>query len=167
MIIYIAAWLSSRGRNVRSFMVGFVPFVFLVGVFAALVVMQPDTGTAAMIILTTVTLFFLAGASIVHLFTMGAIVSVTGVLLVLAHSYRADRWFAFHSAEDDPTGIGFQIIQMLTASVSASAAKSSSTYPAPTPTASSPSSARRPASSARCWSSASSPFSSIEACASS
>jgi cell division protein FtsW len=115
MIIYISAWLSSRGRDVKSFFVGVVPFVFLVGVVAALVFMEPDAGTAAIIVLTTATLFFIAGASITHIATMMAIGSVTGSLLVLAHSYRADRIFAFASAENDPTGVGYQVIQLLIA----------------------------------------------------
>src|SRR5439155_10985082 len=93
MIIYIAAWLSSRGRDVRSFFLGVVPFVFLVGVVAALVFMEPDAGTAAIIVFTTATLFFIAGASISHIATMTAIGSVTGSLLIIAHSYRADRLF--------------------------------------------------------------------------
>ncbi len=115
MIVYIAAWLSTRGRNVRSFVVGFVPFVFLVGVVAALVFLQPDTGTAAIIVLTTATLFFVAGASLTHLATMGAIGGVTATVLVLAHSYHAERILAYRAAEEDPTGIGYQVIQMLIA----------------------------------------------------
>jgi cell division protein FtsW len=46
---------------------------------------------------------------------MMAIGSVTGSLLVLAHSYRADRIFAFASAERDPSGVGYQVIQLLIA----------------------------------------------------
>src|SRR5438477_8450750 len=115
MVIYIAAWLSARGRDVRSFFLGVVPFVFLVGVVAALVFMEPDAGTAFIIVITTATLFFIAGASITHIATMMAIGSVTGSLLVLAHTYRADRIFAFASAEKDPTGVGYQVIQLLIA----------------------------------------------------
>jgi cell division protein FtsW len=114
LIIYVAAWLTSRGRDIRSFAVGTVPFVFLVGVVAALVLLEPDTGTATIIVLTTATLFFLAGASLTHLVTLGAIGSVTAGLLIVG-SYRAERFFAFFEPGKDPDGIGFQVIQMLIA----------------------------------------------------
>lgn len=115
IIIYISAWLASRGRSIKSFALGFVPFVFLVGVVAALIVLQPDTGTAAIIVLTTATLFFIAGASLTHLITLAAIGGVTSVVLVLAQSYRAERIFSFLSAEEDPSGLGFQVLQLLIA----------------------------------------------------
>jgi len=115
LIIYVAAWLSSKGDDVQSFALGFVPFVMMVGVVAGLVLLEPDTGTAAVIVLVTVTLFFIAGASITHLAALVGIGSVAAVMLILTASYRADRIFAFVGAEDDPAGVGFQTLQLLIA----------------------------------------------------
>ena len=115
LIIYISAWLASRGREVRSLALGVVPFVFLVGVVAALIIMEPDTGTAAIIVLTTAALFFLSGANLAHVGALAGIVLVAGVLLVLGGEYRSDRIFAFLSPDGDPLGIGFQVRQLLIA----------------------------------------------------
>jgi cell division protein FtsW len=115
LVIYISAWLASRGGTLRSFYLGFLPFVFLVGVVAALIIMEPDTGTAAIIVMTTGALFFLAGASLTHFGAVVGIVLVTGVLLVLGGEYRSDRIFAFTSAEEDPAGVGFHTLQLLIA----------------------------------------------------
>ncbi len=115
MIIYISAWLASRGAEVKTFALGFVPFIFMVGVVAALIILEPDTGTAIIVVLTTVTLFFIAGASLTHLMALLGIGSVTAVILVFAHSYRLDRLMSFVSAEDDPSGLGFQVLQLLIA----------------------------------------------------
>jgi cell division protein FtsW len=115
MIVYISAWLASRGAEVKTFALGFVPFIFMVGVVAALIILEPDTGTAVIVILTTVTLFFIAGASLTHLFALLGIGSVTATVLVFAHSYRFDRILSFVAAEDDPSGIGYQVIQLLIA----------------------------------------------------
>lgn len=115
LIIYISAWLSSRGRDVRSAALGLMPFSFLVGVVASLIILEPDTGTAAVIILTTFVLFFLAGASLSHLAGLSGIVAVTGAILTLSGGYRSDRIFSFLSAEDDPSGLGFQVLQLLIA----------------------------------------------------
>lgn len=115
IIIYISAWLASRGKTVGSFALGFVPFTLSVGLVAGLILIEPDTGTAFVIILTTAALFFLAGANVAHLGAMAGIVGVVGVMLVLGGGHRGDRVFAFLSAEEDPLGLGFQIRQLLIA----------------------------------------------------
>jgi cell division protein FtsW len=115
VIIYIAAWLASRGREVKTFALGLAPFILLVGLVAALILMEPDTGTAAIVVMATVALFFLAGGSMTHVFTLAGIGMVAGLLLIVGGEYRADRLLAFTSAEEDPSGLGFQTIQLLIA----------------------------------------------------
>lgn len=116
LIIYVAAWLGGeKGTFVRSFWRGFVPFVLMVGVVAGLVLLEPDTGTAAVMVLTTVTLFFIAGASLTHMAALVGIGGVASTVLILTAGYRLDRLVAFVRAEDDPTGIGFQTLQSLIA----------------------------------------------------
>jgi cell division protein FtsW len=115
LIIYISAWLASRGRDVQSFALGFVPFIFLVGVVASLILMEPDTGTATIVVMTTAALFFLAGASLTHLFALVGIAGVMGFMLIIGGGYRMDRILAFTSAENDPSGIGFHTLQLLIA----------------------------------------------------
>ncbi len=115
LIVYVAAWLAGKKTNVRSFAFGFVPFVLMVGVVAGLVLVEPDTGTAVVLVLTTVTLFFIAGASITHLVALMGIGGVAATLLILTSGYRADRLLVFIRAEDDPSGLGFQTLQLLIA----------------------------------------------------
>ncbi len=115
LIIYVSAWLAGKRTDVRSFALGFVPFVVMVGLVAGLVLLEPDTGTAAVLVLTTVTLFFIAGASLSHLVALVGIGGVAATLLILTSGYRADRLVAFFNAEDDPSGIGFHTLQLLIA----------------------------------------------------
>jgi cell division protein FtsW len=115
LIIYISAWLASYRRDLTNFASGFAPFIFAVGVVAALIMMEPDTGTTAVIVATTLALFFLAGGSLLHVLTLGCTGLVAGALLILTEGYRADRLLAFTSAESDPGGLGFQTLQLLIA----------------------------------------------------
>jgi cell division protein FtsW len=115
MIIYVAAWLASKKTAVNSFALGFLPFVTMVGLVAGLILLEPDTGTAVVLVLVTVTLFFIAGASLTHLAALMGIGGVTAAVLVMTAPYRADRLFAFFNAEQDPSGLGFQTIQLLIA----------------------------------------------------
>lgn len=115
MIIYVSAWLAGRGEHVKELWTGFVPFVLLVGFVAGLIMMQPDLGTTIVVVLTTLTLVFVAGASLTHVAAFAGVAGVAGSMLILAGEYRADRIFAFISAEDDPSGRGFQTLQLLIA----------------------------------------------------
>jgi len=115
LIIYVSAWLSSRERNVRSFAAGFVPFVLMVGLVAGLVMAEPDMGTTIIIVLTTVTLFFMAGGALTHLLALLSLGGVAASFLIVSGGYRMDRLFAFISPEADPSGRGFHILQLLIA----------------------------------------------------
>jgi cell division protein FtsW len=115
LIIYVSAWLSSRERNVKSFAAGFVPFVLMVGLVAGLVMAEPDMGTTIIIVMTTLTLFFMAGGALTHLVALLSIGGVAAGFLLLSGGYRMDRLFAFISPEADPSGRGFHILQLLIA----------------------------------------------------
>ncbi len=115
LIIYVSAWLAGRGTNVKQFWTGFFPFVFLVGIVAGLIMLEPDMGTTIVIVATTLTLVFVAGASLTHVAAFAGIASIAAGVLVLSGEYRADRIFAFISAEDDPSGRGFHTLQLLIA----------------------------------------------------
>jgi cell division protein FtsW len=115
LIIYISAWLAGRGRTVQSFAMGLVPFVVLVGMVGGLILLEPDLGTTIVIVLTMLTLFFVAGASLTHLLALFMTGGVAVSLLIVAGDYRADRIFAFIAAEDEPGGRGFHVLQLLIA----------------------------------------------------
>ena len=113
LIIYVSAWLSGKKMHVRSFGQGFVPFVLMVGIVAGLILLEPDMGTAVVLVMVTVTLFFIAGASLTHLTALLGIGGVAAGVLIMAAGYRVDRITAFLSAEDDPSGVGYHTIQLL------------------------------------------------------
>jgi cell division protein FtsW len=115
LIVYVSAWLAGRGDNVKVFWLGFFPCVLLVGFVAGLVMLEPDLGTTIVLVLTTMTLVFVAGASLTHVLAFAGVGGVVATMLILSGEYRTDRIFAFISAEDDPSGRGFQTLQLLIA----------------------------------------------------
>ena len=115
LIIYVGAWLAGRGENIKTWWLGFFPCVLLVGFVAGLIMMQPDMGTTIVIVATTMTMVFVAGASLRHLAAFGGVAGVVAVMLTFSGDYRADRIFAFTSAENDPSGRGFHTLQLLIA----------------------------------------------------
>ena len=115
IIIYIAAWLAGRRENINKFSLGFVPFVLMVSVVGGLVIVEPDMGTAVIIVLTTSTLFFVAGAPLSHLALLIGSGGAVTYIMVLVQDYRLDRITSFVSPEADPQGNGFHILQLLIA----------------------------------------------------
>lgn len=115
VLIYMAAWLASRGEQLHDFSLGVLPFVGMVGLVAALVMLEPDLGTTVMIGIITGTLFFIAGARLVHVLALAGSGVFAATLLILTGGYRMDRILSFTSAESDPTGVGFQTLQLLVA----------------------------------------------------
>ena len=115
IIIYIAAWLAGRSENINKFSLGFVPFVLMISVVGGLVIVEPDMGTAVIIVLTTSTLFFVGGAPLSHLALLIVSGGAVSYFMILLQDYRLDRITSFVSPETDPQGSGFHILQLLIA----------------------------------------------------
>jgi cell division protein FtsW len=113
--IYLAAWLASKGSNVRSFEHGLFPFVMIIGAVGFLIMLQPNLGTTLIILAITVTMFWVAGASILQMLALAGAGSVAVGMLATVAGYRMDRLTAFFDAESDPLGHGFQTLQSLIA----------------------------------------------------
>lgn len=115
-LIYLAAWLDGRTKHeLRSVSEGLLPFLTVLGVLGLLLILQPDTGTLGIIVLTAFTVYFVAGAPIYHLVGLG-LLGAGGLALLLKFSeYRAARILTFMHPELDPLGIGYHINQALLA----------------------------------------------------
>ena len=115
LAIYMAAWLSGKGERVREFGYGMAPFVTILAVIVALVMKQPDMGTALMIIGTAVTIFFVAGANLLQLLPVGAIGGLGMAMLALTSGYRQGRLTAFRDPFAHPEDSGYHVVQSLIA----------------------------------------------------
>jgi cell division protein FtsW len=115
LVIYIAAWLSSKRDAVKRFSLGVVPFVLMVGLVGGLIMLEPDFGTALVIVLTTWTMFFVGGAALRHLFTLALSGLAAGLVMIAVGGYRSSRFLSFLDPERDPAGKGFHILQLLIA----------------------------------------------------
>ena len=114
IILYLAAWLESRGaQRIKDLFEGVIPFLAIMGLVGFLIIKQPDTGTLGVIVLTSIAIFFISGAQLKHLATLGGIGFCTLWLLVKLEPYRFDRIVSFQNPASDPQGIGYQIMQAL------------------------------------------------------
>lgn len=109
--LYIADWLSRKGKQVSSFMYGLVPFAILTGVVIALIILQNDMGTAIIIATFAVAMFITAGANLLHLLPM--MLSGVGAFAFIAYStpFRLSRLEAFLDPLNCASSASYQVCQ--------------------------------------------------------
>jgi cell division protein FtsW len=113
--IFLAYFLEKRAGEERAFWLTFVPCILMTGLFALLVVAEPDLGTALMLAVICVVMCFTAGVRLLHLGTAAApaLVGVAGLLIFVP--WRLQRMVTFLDPWKDPRDKGFQVVQSLIA----------------------------------------------------
>ena len=88
------------------------PAALLIGAPAALVILQPDLGTALMITFIGTAVMFVAGVPLrVFLIPAGAVAVAIPIAYQLLHGYQRRRIDTFLDPESDPLGAGYHISQ--------------------------------------------------------
>jgi cell division protein FtsW len=117
-LIIFLAWFLELRRLPRNFGVNnwlhtLAPALGTTVVMAALVVKEPDMGTAFMIVVISMVMLFVAGLSFRYIAGTVLAAIPTIYLLIVRVPYRLQRFEAFLHPELDPKGAGFQLLQSL------------------------------------------------------
>lgn len=114
-IIFVAAVLERRLQRIDEPVYALMPIGIVVGVFAALILLEPDAGSAMALTLIAVVMVFAAGLAYRYLvgFALCALPLAASVLWL--SPYRRRRLLAFWDPWQSPLGDGFQVIQSLIA----------------------------------------------------
>jgi cell division protein FtsW len=114
-VIYIAAWLASKGDRIRDLTYGLIPFAILLGTVTGLILMQPDIGTALLIVATAVSMFFISGAELSQLL-IGLLAGAPVLYLIISKSDVAqERLRVFFNLGSDLQGLDLQMTNVLSA----------------------------------------------------
>jgi cell division protein FtsW len=92
-----------------------LPALGTVRVMAALVLAEPDMGTACMIFMIAFVMLYVSGLSLRYIFATGLAAIPAIYLLIVRVPYRYERAKSFFSPGADPQGHGFQLLQSLIA----------------------------------------------------
>lgn len=115
VVVYMAAWLASKRQKLRRITYGLLPFTVVVGLIAFLIILQPDLSTAASILATALSMFFIAGADWVQLLVIGAVMGAAGYQLATRLEYARQRLDAYFAAVEDLTQASDHVQQAVTA----------------------------------------------------
>jgi cell division protein FtsW len=115
LVCYLATALTRQGERIRTLTSGIFPPAAVTGVLAALVLIEPDMGTASLLVFTAAAMLFISGARVRHLVIVALCVLPTAILSVLSSPYKRARIFAFIDPWKDRENTGFHIVQSLMA----------------------------------------------------
>jgi cell division protein FtsW len=115
MVLYAALVLATRPKAARSVEGLAKPLLIVLAVACALLLKQPDMGTAMIICFAIGALLIAAGTPLRVLAILIGIVAVLGLIMAVAEPYRMARLTAFLNPFQDAGNSGFQSVQGLTA----------------------------------------------------
>lgn len=113
LIIYVAKYLANNRKIIKDVKKGVLPILLVIGVFFILIMLEPDFGTAMVIVLTLVVMIFISGVKLSFFIKVG-LLGLLGIIgLIIVAPYRMERIVSFLNPWVDPLGSGYQIIQSL------------------------------------------------------
>jgi cell division protein FtsW len=115
LIIFLAYFLEKRAGEEGDFWRTFLPCGVVTGLLAALVVIEPDFGTAMMLVLIFTVVIYTSGARVLHLAMAAAPALVVAAALLIFVPFRMRRLVTFLDPWADQQGAGFQVVQSLIA----------------------------------------------------
>lgn len=110
-VLHLARWMADRDDGRHEAWWSYLRAMIVPGILVALVLVEPDLGTAILIGAVAAAMLVLGGIPWSYL--LGAASAVVPVLVVAVASagYRRRRLLAFLNPWADPSGTGFQVVQ--------------------------------------------------------
>ncbi|WP_300381783.1 stage V sporulation protein E [Clostridium sp.] len=112
VVLFLALSLDIKGDGVKKFFTGIVPYLGVSGLFSAMILAEKNLSIAAIIMIVTFIMLFVAGGRIQDLFGKVAPTLLIVVLIfIFSEGYRRARMLNFLNPWKDPAGDGYQLIQ--------------------------------------------------------
>lgn len=113
MVIFAADLLTRRVDRLWDSKAVVVPILTILGISAALILKQPDMGTAMVLCAIAFGILFMGGVPMKPILRVLAVSAVLGVIVGLADPYRRDRILSFLNPGAHQAGSGYQVWQSL------------------------------------------------------
>lgn len=111
VILFTAAVLERRMHRIDDVGYSLPPIAMVGGLLTALILIEPDFGTALVLMVLVGAMVFAAGLSYRYLVGVGVVLLPLLYVVLTSAEYRRRRMLAFLDPWEDPLGDGFQIIQ--------------------------------------------------------
>jgi cell division protein FtsW len=95
VVIYISAWVASKGEKLADYRGGLIPFTIIMGLVTLLLVLEPSFSVAVIILTIGLAIFFIGGGDVKQMLAL-AVIAVPALLLLLQRSgygfKRIENW---------------------------------------------------------------------------
>lgn len=115
MAVFTADYVVRRASEVRESVSSLFRLAIPVATIFVSILIQPDLGAAAVIVMMILTILFLAGSPLIVFGAMGGVIIFGLSAFVLFEPYRYERLTSFQNPWADPLGKGYQLAQSLMA----------------------------------------------------
>ncbi|MDP2904356.1 MAG: putative lipid II flippase FtsW [Methylovulum sp.] len=112
-VIYMAGYVTRHQQALRESAFGLLKPLFLFSIASVLLLLEPDFGSAVVILIIAMGTLFLAGARLSQFVMLFAGVGALAALVVIIEPYRMIRVTSFLNPWADPLNTGFQLVQAL------------------------------------------------------
>ena len=112
MLIYISGYCVRRLEEISSTS-GFLRPLFVLTLFASLILIQPDYGSTAILCLIVMVLLFFAGISFYQFLILITLFLILGAIAIFLEPYRLIRLLSFIDPFEDIQDSGWQLAQSL------------------------------------------------------
>jgi cell division protein FtsW len=113
VVVWCAMLAAKKGKQIREFKKGMLPFILVLGLVSFLILLQPNLSMATLIALLGGLVLFASGARIGHFVILSAVTAILVYHQIQDAQYRLARLVTFLNPGDGTTEAGFQIHQSL------------------------------------------------------
>ncbi len=115
IMIYLASYLVRRQKEIRETWLGFIKPIIVMSLMIILLLLEPDFGSAVVMIIATMGMIFLGGVGLKQFVTIGCVALTAVVLMAVSSSYRMARLKCFVDPWQFQFDCGYQLTQALIA----------------------------------------------------
>jgi cell division protein FtsW len=112
-VIYMAGYVTRHQKSIKESAFGLIKPLILFAVASLLLLMEPDFGSAVVILIIAMGIMFLAGARLSQFIMLLSFVAILATLLVYFEPYRMKRVTSFMDPWADPKDTGYQLVHAL------------------------------------------------------
>ena len=113
--VFLAWFLTIKEKAVGELKETVLPCLAVLAFFGGLILLEPDLGTTIVLCAIFVSVYFAAGARILHLATVGLVMLIGGFAALIFAPWRVARLMAFFDpcGQENAAGAGYQVCQSL------------------------------------------------------
>jgi len=112
VVLYLSSSLIRKREKIKSFIEGFLPYFITLCLIFLLVMIEPDLGSALIIVATGFVVLYAGGVRFSHILYVTLLGAIPLYFSIFGVGYRKNRIIGFLNPESDPQGIGFQPLHL-------------------------------------------------------